>query len=70
MRPRPFWKPLFAVLWLGVIARMDATELRVAVFSPEGDRETEDLCIATVSAVPDVRVVEQVGHGVLRVIHE
>lgn len=59
MRLRPFWKPLFAVIWLVAVARVDAGDLRVAVFSPEGDRETEDLCIATVSAVPDVRVVER-----------
>lgn len=59
MHLRPFWKILFALIWLVAAARMDAKELRVAVFSPDGDRETEDLCIVTVSTLPDVRVVER-----------
>ena len=59
MRIRYLWKPLFAVSVLVAVARMDAKELRVAVFSPDGDRETEDLCIVTVSAMPGVQVVER-----------
>ena len=53
-------RQLLAVAFLAMtLAASEAAATKVAVFSVDGDRDTEDLCIAAISQNPGIQLVER-----------
>ena len=53
-------RQLLAVAFLSLtLAASEAAATKVAVFSVDGDRDTEDLCIAAISQHPEIQLVDR-----------